>query len=823
MNFHQQMMIVRIPASVLFTTIKSCHFIVAVYVILMWMSHVPVQLLADESPILTAPQRASILTLRNIQFLAPHLEILPDTLQSLNFQDILTDSLRFVPFSSLQKTNLNAGFTSTAYWLRFRVRDTLDRAWFLTFVPISFTDSIRCYIQSPDGSWRERVSGMSVQIAERDVPWRTPAFKIPFVAAREFTVILRLSGKWIFSNEPVLMTEVRLQSHIQLERFIYGIFIGIMLGLVLYNWFIYSRTRDRAYGFYLLHITFFAVTEYCLKSLWYYEFIPQWAVHIPPVRFVLFEHCSTLYMMLFVAEFLHLREAHPRLMRFIHGAVLVNLFVGLAAFLPNGIVSHVMGIVSGVSGAVLLASIVLVLFVLIQTLRSQERAYRSAGAYFLSAWIIFLLCSLLNILLVQDVIPFALPGGVNFIAYYGTILGFSLGMIFFSFALADRFRAIKQAFDSEHQAKLLAEQEQKLIAERNLELELLNADMLKQRKEMERQNDELLYQKLALELSNREMMLANEAIQGKTLALADQKRSIEAAHIELQQINNELVRQQHLLEEQAVETELLNSSLHERNEELQQLNLEKSELLGIVSHDLKNPIASILGLTEVLAYDTELPIGHQKQIYTILHETAQRMNTLVSRLLDANAIETGQFQIRKKNLDIVPLVRESLEFYLPLAEKKEMTFREQYDETVMAFADEQMVAQIIDNLVSNAVKYSPIGKTITIAALNVHAHAGLAASLPELQALNIQRTELLANADFAVLIVKDEGPGLTDDDKQKLFGKYTRLSARPTGGENSTGLGLSIAKKMVEAMNGRIWCESEFGKGATFVVGLPRA
>jgi len=70
--------------------------------------------------------------------------------------------------------------------------------------------------------------------------------------------------------------------------------------------------------------------------------------------------------------------------------------------------------------------------------------------------------------------------------------------------------------------------------------------------------------------------------------------------------------------------------------------------------------------------------------------------------------------------------------------------------------------------------------------------------------------------------VRDEGPGLSDDDKTKLFGKFARLSAQPTGGEHSSGLGLSIVKKMVEAMRGRVWCESVFGEGATFVVELPK-
>ena len=108
-----------------------------------------------------------------------------------------------------------------------------------------------------------------------------------------------------------------------------------------------------------------------------------------------------------------------------------------------------------------------------------------------------------------------------------------------------------------------------------------------------------------------------------------------------------------------------------------------------------------------------------------------------------------------------------------------------------------MAQQVIENLVSNAVKYSPPGK-----AIRVHVH----------------RDTALARCE-----VQDEGPGLSESDKARLFGTFARLSALPTGGEQSTGLGLSIVKKLVESMKGRVWCESELGKGATFIIEFPDA
>jgi signal transduction histidine kinase len=103
--------------------------------------------------------------------------------------------------------------------------------------------------------------------------------------------------------------------------------------------------------------------------------------------------------------------------------------------------------------------------------------------------------------------------------------------------------------------------------------------------------------------------------------------------------------------------------------------------------------------------------------------------------------------------------------------------------------------QVLENLLSNAVKYLPSGKSIDAVLRQQH---------------NTIRIE-----------IREEGEGISADDMTKLFGKFARLTARPTGGEHSTGLGLSIVKKMVEAMNGRVWCESEVGRGATFIVELP--
>ena len=283
----------------------------------------------------------------------------------------------------------------------------------------------------------------------------------------------------------------------------------------------------------------------------------------------------------------------------------------------------------------------------------------------------------------------------------------------------------------------------------------------------------------------------------ETLQRAVEKRTAELQEKngDLETANEEIQRQMEIQTDQAREIELANTTLQEQNEKLNDLNKEKNKIIGIVAHDLKNPISAVHGLAELV----QSGFAEPEQVPEITRQivvTADRMLQLVKNLLDVNRLESGTVQFNCVEFDIVPMVEATLAQYTPLAEAKNITLHYHLGtDSSTIIADEQATMQILDNLISNAVKYSPLGKQVFI--------------------------RVSSNPSSVRLAVEDEGPGLSEDDKSKLFGKFARLSARPTAGEYSTGLGLSIVKKMVEAMNGRVWCESELGKGATFIVELP--
>ena len=260
--------------------------------------------------------------------------------------------------------------------------------------------------------------------------------------------------------------------------------------------------------------------------------------------------------------------------------------------------------------------------------------------------------------------------------------------------------------------------------------------------------------------------------------------------------NKAILQQQALLEDQAHEIQQANIELHRQNEELATLNTEKNELMGIVSHDLKNPIGAVRSYAELIQSGIFTGNDVPEVAQHILH-VSDRMMDLVKNLLDMNHLESGGFQVNMVNFDVAPIVEAAIDQYRTPAEAKNIMlhFSNEAADKGIIFADEQVMMQVLDNLVSNAVKYSPLGKHVFVRVL--------------------RRNEVIR------IEVKDEGQGISEEDMKKLFGKFQRLSTVPTGGEHSTGLGLSIVKKMVEVMNGRVWCESEFGNGATFIVELP--
>jgi signal transduction histidine kinase len=208
---------------------------------------------------------------------------------------------------------------------------------------------------------------------------------------------------------------------------------------------------------------------------------------------------------------------------------------------------------------------------------------------------------------------------------------------------------------------------------------------------------------------------------------------------------------------------------------------------------LRNPLGTIIGYADFLG-SSEEPADVAKMSKEI-YSAGTRMRDLIVNLLDSNAIEEGRFSCKIERCELNALVAESVEHNQLGATRKQIAISVHTAPGLCARADQSAAVQILDNLMSNAIKYSPPGTTVLV--------------------------ETWAEKDDVLVGVKDQGPGISEPDQRKLFGKFTRLTARPTGGESSTGLGLSIVKKLAEAMSGSVECRSVLGSGARFVVRLP--
>ena len=239
---------------------------------------------------------------------------------------------------------------------------------------------------------------------------------------------------------------------------------------------------------------------------------------------------------------------------------------------------------------------------------------------------------------------------------------------------------------------------------------------------------------------------------------------------------------------------LLTYSAAER--ELFELNQLKNKFLGIAAHDLRNPLASIRGFSELLLDEDMAPLtADQREFVNIIHSLSQDMLNLVNDLLDVSVIESGRLELKLQPGSLKALIEERIRINSILAESKQMRIRQALEGIPAVLFDSNRMAQVLDNLISNAIKYSPSGSQIFV---------------------------LLAREERqAVVSVRDQGPGIAAEEQQRLFGEFQRLSSKPTGGEKSTGLGLAIVKKIVEAHSGSIKVQSHPGAGSTFTVLLP--
>jgi len=258
---------------------------------------------------------------------------------------------------------------------------------------------------------------------------------------------------------------------------------------------------------------------------------------------------------------------------------------------------------------------------------------------------------------------------------------------------------------------------------------------------------------------------------------------MESMRRQIVQLNNELSN--------------LTRTLHKKNAELQQLNEQKNRLLGMTAHDLRHPLGVIQMYSEFLTDEARDRLSdEQMEFLRIIRMSSTNMRHMISDYLNISKIEAGKLDLHLRSIDLSALLRENIHLNGVLAAKKNISINfEEITPIINIQADKLKIEQVLNNLINNAVKFTPENKNIDVS--------------------------LDKDGKQAIIIVRDQGVGIPAELKDRLFSPYEKARPRHSEFTDSSGLGLAIAKKIVECHGGRIWFESKENEGSSFFLHLP--
>ncbi|SFH55220.1 His Kinase A (phospho-acceptor) domain-containing protein [Tindallia magadiensis] len=238
------------------------------------------------------------------------------------------------------------------------------------------------------------------------------------------------------------------------------------------------------------------------------------------------------------------------------------------------------------------------------------------------------------------------------------------------------------------------------------------------------------------------------------------------------------------------------TEIEEQRRELKEAISLKNKFLGTVTHDLRNPISAIQNVSWFLLDDSDKMTDEQRLFLKDIYEVSEYMSRLVDDLLEISRIESGKLELDIGYHDYAETIRESVMINQPLAVKKDIKMELTLsDKPLMLYYDRNKIMQVVNNLIGNAIKFSYKKTKISV--------------------------KVTHRDRYLLTCVSDEGPGIPMDEIDQVFSEFSKLSTRPTENEKSTGLGLAIAKRIVDGHHGEIWVDSVESEGSHFFFSLP--
>ncbi|GAK50125.1 sensory transduction histidine kinase [Candidatus Moduliflexus flocculans] len=763
----------------------------------------------------------------------------------------LDEIMAIAAFSRSTQAIPNFGFSHSAYWVRFTVRNQ-ERHPSTRLMEIGnpFIDSIRIYEFHNGMLFSTKESGDTVEFRQRDVPHRNFVFQLEFGPQEEATLYLRFQNKGRMAIAITLWQPIAFAVHAYHQQFASGIFYGAALIMLGYNLLLFWLLKERIYGQYILLLASIIIMVssnegFAYQYLW--PTLPWWN----DVSLNAFVGLTSILSLWFSAQFLRLAEYSRSLCRattvlqWIWGILTALFVITRHPALPQLIVGLAL------PGPLLLIAAAFFVW---------RKGYQPARYYLLS-WGIFFAGAFVEVLGIHNVIP------VELISGRGLRVGLVLALAFISLALSDRINLLKfEKADAQAKALQAAQENEQLILEQNLVLERSVAERTAELRASNEQLHQEIAERKRAELTLRKLEKAMETTEagititdpeGRIVYInpADARQhgyTVEEAlgfpaaiFAPMQQEQTDDSEQNYvkasglywkrermnvrkdgsafpvelistplhdeqgvylgrvtvcedITEQQQAELKLIaaHKELQQKNRELQEVNASKDKFFSIISHDLRNPLSVILGMTELLRENFEHYTPERaKEFLTRMYAAAERLHILLENLLTWSRLQRGVMEYHPEDINLFDIGEENRDLFLEKAAQKGITLVNAIPPKTRAFADHGMMNTVIRNLVSNALKFTTAGDLIEIAVF--------------------QRDSLIE------LSIRDTGIGIAPEDMEKLFRIDVQHSQVGTAGERGTGLGLILCQELVERNGGAIWVESQPGQGATFHLTLP--
>jgi CheY-like chemotaxis protein len=265
----------------------------------------------------------------------------------------------------------------------------------------------------------------------------------------------------------------------------------------------------------------------------------------------------------------------------------------------------------------------------------------------------------------------------------------------------------------------------------------------------------------------------------------------------IREANEQLINHNTILQTQASLLKKQKEELSAKNTQIEQANARKSEFMASMSHELRTPLNAIIGFSELMMDGITGDVTEeQKECLDDILNSGRHLLELINDVLDLSKVEAGKMEFHPVDLIISDVIHEAVQSISPLTDQKghSLVVHDTEEKTVV-FADKGKLKQILLNLLSNAVKFTPPGGVIEIAASPLD--------------------------NDCLISVKDNGIGLREEDLERVFEVFTQAGSVEGETTKGTGLGLPLTRQFLKAMNGKIWAESVYGEGSTFLFTLP--